>query len=73
MKVSGHLPIDVDDPKKYSPKKNTETRTKNGNPKQLHEKSKPDDGMVELEGGFTMYPSEILDFSEGSDSEFWNK
>ena len=49
-------------------KRNTETNSVNGNPKKLEKKSKPDDGMVELEGGFTMYPSEILDFSAGSDS-----
>lgn len=49
-------------------KRNTETKSANGNPKKLEKKSKPDDGMVELEGGFTMYPSEILDFSAGSDS-----
>ncbi len=47
----------------------TETISKNGNPKNLHPKTKPDDGMVELEGGFVMYPAEILDFSEGSDSD----
>jgi hypothetical protein len=52
-------------------KQNTSTEkiSKNGNPKNLHPKSKPDDGMVELEGGFVMYPAEILDFSEGTDSD----
>jgi len=56
---------------KRAQKKNTSTETisKNGNPKNLHEKTKPDDGLVELEGGFTMYPAEILNFSEGSDSD----
>jgi len=47
----------------------TEKISKNGNPKNLHQKSKPDDGLVELEGGFVMYPAEILDFSEGTDSD----
>jgi len=71
MEHRGNIPDGVDKSKKYGQKKNTEKISKNGNPKELKEKSKPDDGMVELEGGFTMYPSEILDFSEGSDSEFW--
>ena len=55
---------------RYTMKKNsfTETNSINGNPKKLEEKSKPDDGLIELEGGFTMYPSEILDFSGGADS-----
>jgi len=24
--------------------------------------------MIELEGGFTMYPAEVLEFSDGTDS-----
>ena len=68
MTVNKSLP---DNSEKRAQKKNTSTETisKNGNPKNLHEKTKPDDGLVELEGGFTMYPAEILDFSEGSDSD----
>jgi len=68
MAVNKALP---DNSRKHVRKKNasTETISKNGNPKNLHEKTKPDDGIVELEGGFTMYPAEILDFSEGSDSD----
>lgn len=68
MAVNKALPDNSD---KRAQKKNTSTETisKNGNPKNLHEKTKPDDGLVELEAGFTMYPSEILDFSEGSDSD----
>lgn len=61
----------TDSEKKEINRKNvsTEKISKNGNPKNLHVKSKPDDGMVELEGGFLMYPAEILDFSEGTDSD----
>jgi len=71
MAVNKALPDNSVNSGKHALKKNTSTETisKNGNPKNLHEKTKPDDGLVELESGFTMYPSEILDFSEGSDSD----
>jgi len=70
MDLNDYYPEDRDTFKRYTPRKNayTETNSVNGNPKKLQEKSKPDDGMVELEGGFTMYPSEVLEFSEGADS-----
>lgn len=38
------------------------------NPEMLEDRAKPEDAFVELEGGFTMYPSEILDFSDGTDN-----
>jgi len=34
----------------------------------LHDRAKPEADFVELEGGFTMYPSEIQGFSSGDDS-----
>lgn len=70
MGTAENYPEDREDFKRYTMKKNsfTETNSINGNPKKLEEKSKPDDGLIELEGGFTMYPSEILDFSGGADS-----
>lgn len=70
MEVRGSLASGKGTSGKYAPKERilTEKITKNNNPKKLSEKSKPDDGMIELEGGFTMYPSEIFDFSEGTDS-----
>lgn len=34
----------------------------------LKDRAKPEADFVELEGGFTMYPSEIQDFSNGDDS-----
>ncbi|MGI5985696.1 MAG: hypothetical protein GXY01_08455 [Clostridiales bacterium] len=69
MEVRGNVPNE-EAFKKFRAKKRTltETRTVNNNPKKLEEKSKPDDGMIELEGGFTMYPAEVLEFSDGTDS-----
>ncbi|NCB73629.1 MAG: hypothetical protein EOM51_02660 [Clostridia bacterium] len=34
----------------------------------LRDRAKPEADFVELEGGFTMYPSEIQEFSNGDDS-----
>jgi len=52
MEVRGNVPNE-EAFKKFRAKKRTltETRTVNNNPKKLEEKSKPDDGMIELEGG----------------------
>ncbi len=38
------------------------------NSKKLEASAKPEDGIVELEGGFMLTTSEILDFAEGTDS-----
>ena len=66
MAIKDVLPEEPAGSEKQIKKRNSSTEkiSKNGNPKNLHQKSKPDDGLVELEGGFVMYPAEILDFSE---------
>ena len=71
MAIKDALPDEPEGFEKQIKKRNSSTEkiSKNGNPKNLHQKSKPDDGLVELEGGFVMYPAEILDFSEGTDSD----
>jgi hypothetical protein len=37
-------------------------------PKEPGGEAKPEDGVVEMEGGFMLTTSEILDFAEGTDS-----
>ncbi len=55
---------------KYTPKKLSisETNLRPISFEMLRDRAKPEADFVELEGGFTMYPSEIQEFSNGDDS-----
>jgi len=55
---------------KYPPKKLSisETNVRPMSFEMLKDRAKPEADFVELEGGFTMYPSEIQEFSSGDDS-----
>lgn len=56
--------------RRYVPKKRSisETNIKKMSPDMLRDRAELESEFVELEGGFTMYPSEILGFSDGSDN-----
>ena len=70
MDIRGNLPDNPGTNKKYVPKKRSisETNIKRPPPEMLQDRVKPEADFVELEGGFTMYPSEIQEFSSGTDS-----
>ncbi len=69
MKIRGNIP-DNHGPYSRLPKKHSisETNLRPMSPDMLMDRADPDAEFVELEGGFTMYPSEVLGFSDGSDS-----
>ncbi len=56
--------------RRYIPKKRSisETNSKRMSEEELLRSAEPDRGFIELEGGFTMYPSEVLGFSDGQDN-----
>jgi len=70
MDIKGNLPGNPGIRKKYVPKKLSisETNIKPMSAEMLVDRAKPEADFVELEGGFTMYPSEIQEFSDGTDS-----
>ncbi|MBP8639342.1 MAG: hypothetical protein KBI01_00360 [Oscillospiraceae bacterium] len=70
MEIRGNLPENPGINKRYVQKKRSisETNTKRPSLDALQDRAKPEVDFVELEGGFTMYPSEIQDFSSGNDS-----
>ena len=70
MEVRGNLPDNPGSNRRYTPKKQSisETNIKRPHPEMLENRAKPEADFVELEGGFTMYPSEILEFSDGTDN-----
>lgn len=69
MEKRGNLPDSPGINKRYIPKKSiSETNVKRPPPEMLQDRAKPEADFVELEGGFTMYPSEIQEFSSGNDS-----
>lgn len=70
MEIRGNLPDNPGINKRYVPKKHSisETNIKRPPPEMLQNRAKPEADFVELEGGFTMYPSEIQEFSGGTDS-----
>lgn len=70
MKVKGNLPDNHGPYNRLIPQKKpiSETNIKKESPEMLEDRAKPDSEFVELEGGFTMYPAEILNFSDGSDN-----
>ena len=70
MDINGNIPQNPGTNKKYVPKKLSisETNIKPMSPEMLVDRAKPESDFVELEGGFTMYPSEIQEFSGGTDS-----
>jgi len=70
MEVRGNLPDRPGPNRRYTPKKQSisETNIKPPPPELLENRAKPEADFVELEGGFTMYPSEILEFSDGTDN-----
>ena len=70
MEIRGNLPDNPGINKRYIPKNRSisETNSKRPSPETLQDRANPESDFVELEGGFTMYPSEIQDFSSGNDS-----
>lgn len=69
MEALGNLPDNPGPNRRYTPKKSiSETNIKRPHPEMLEDRAKPEADFVELEGGFTMYPSEILEFSDGTDN-----
>ena len=70
MEVRGNVPDSPGPNRRYTPKKQSisETNIKRPSPELLENRAKPEADFVELEGGFTMYPSEILEFSDGTDN-----
>ena len=70
MDIKGNIPNNPGINKIYVPKKLSisETNIKPMSPEMLVDRAKPESDFVELEGGFTMYPSEIQEFSGGTDS-----
>ncbi len=70
MERRGNLPDNPGINRRYIPKKQSisETNIKRPSPEMLQDRVKPEADFVELEGGFTMYPSEIQEFSSGNDS-----
>jgi len=70
MKVKGNLPDNHGPYNRFLPQKRpiSDTNIKKANPEMLEDRANPDSEFVELEGGFTMYPAEILNFSDGSDN-----
>jgi hypothetical protein len=69
MKIRGSIP-DSHGPYSRLPKKRpiSETNLRRMSTDMLMDRADPDADFIELEGGFTMYPSEVLGFSDGSDS-----
>lgn len=70
MDIKGNIPQNPGTHKRYVPKKLSisETNIKPMGPEMFVDRAKPEADFVELEGGFTMYPSEIQEFSGGTDS-----
>ena len=70
MEIRGNLPVNPGINKRYVPKNHSisETNIKRPPPEMLQDRANPEADFVELEGGFTMYPSEIQEFSSGDDS-----
>jgi|GEM_PF-1877142 len=70
MEIRGNLPDNPGINKRYVPKKHSisDTNIKRPPPEMLQDRAKPEADFVELEGGFTMYHSEIQEFSGGTDS-----
>ncbi len=70
METRGNLSDNAGPRKRYAPKKLSisETNIKPMGPEMFVDRAKPEADFVELEGGFTMYPSEIQEFSDGADS-----
>lgn len=57
--------------KRYTPKKRSPLPFAGGDasaPSRMTDNPEPSDGIAEPDGGVTMTTSEILDFSEGTDS-----
>ena len=69
MKVRGSIP-DSHGPYSRPQKKRpiSETNLRRASPDMLEDRADLDADFIELEGGFTMYRSEVLGFSDGSDS-----
>jgi len=70
MDIRGNLPQNPGIHKRYVTKKLSisETNIKPMSSEMLADRANLESDFVELEGGFTMYPSEIQDFSIGTDS-----
>jgi len=70
MEHRGTIPEGSGPGKRYTPKKRSisETNVERMSEDELLHGAEPERDFVELEGGFTMYPSEILEFSDGTDN-----
>lgn len=70
MEHSGTIPEGSGPNRRYTQKKRSisETNSKRMSADELLHSAEPESDFVELEGGFTMYPSEILEFSDGTDN-----
>ncbi|MEA4896304.1 MAG: hypothetical protein VB064_13750 [Oscillospiraceae bacterium] len=70
MEHRGTIPEGSGPNRRYTQKKRfiSETNARHMSAEELLSSAEPERDFVELEGGFTMYPSEILGFSDGNDN-----
>ncbi len=70
MEHRGTIPEGSGPNRRYTQRKRSisETNVKRMGEEELLHGAEPESDFVELEGGFTMYPSEILEFSDGTDN-----
>ena len=70
MEHRGYIPESAGPNRRYTQKRRaiSETNSERMSEERLLRGSEPESGFIELEGGFTMYPSEVLGFSDGSDN-----
>lgn len=70
MEHRGTIPEHSGPNRRYVPKKRaiSETNSDRMSEEKLLRSDEPEREFIELEGGFTMYPSEVLGFSDGSDN-----